>query len=665
MKRINTAAGVLAVTLAMGAQAAPEVFEVLAGNEEGLIAAFERAAAVPEAEIRVIRGVSGELEPFVFTRDLFELNPRGDTVLPRISSRVRVTPAPGDPGILLFDGSQLAAETRRFATIGFGGVLELRRARVSSFSTTDSGGAFRVDFNGRLIMSDCRLDANVSGGSGGVIFALNDASVSIDRCIIDQNLAVGSGGVLAVTERARARINNALFTVNAGAAGCVLSQDSRLDDDVVATAIRGSTFLSGCGTIFNSLIDNRDGVLAVQGSTLIAAADAINAVAPVRLYGNLLVGDVASKSICNGSDQIESLGFNLSTEESCALDQETDQSGAESGVEVRNGVPTLKQGSGAIDGASPELNAAIAQNLGGTGLPCGYKDARELGRPQDGNGDGVFECDIGDYEVQGGPDLVAAQSAAYFDPARPGEGVFLELLPDGRAFAGLFTYRPDTAGPAWAVGIGKTVGNSVVFDEMLEVTGGRFGPDLNPSEIERRTAAGMAMVFSDCEVDARQGKLAFQGSPDSAFPDLLVDATRLSTVVPCSGPAPANAGRSGSFFDPARDGEGIFVQWLSDGRVLVIWYTFDPEGNPLWIISGEVLVDGDRVRAQMLYPARSTRFGPDFDPGEIALESWGELVLEYTGCDTLRLDYQSTVPGFGAGGYDYQRITRLAGTSCP
>jgi hypothetical protein len=36
----------------------------------------------------------------------------------------------------------------------------------------------------------------------------------------------------------------------------------------------------------------------------------------------------------------------------------------------------------------------------------------------------------------------------------------------------------------------------------------------------------------------------------------------------------------------------------------------------------------------------------------------------HTGCNSARFDYDSVVPGYGAGGYDYIRLTQLEGTAC-
>ena len=72
-------------------------------------------------------------------------------------------------------------------------------------------------------------------------------------------------------------------------------------------------------------------------------------------------------------------------------------------------------------------------------------------------------------------------------------------------------------------------------------------------------------------------------------------------------------------FAPERSGEGIFLQWLSDGRVLIVFCTFDPEGNPFWVTSvvDNSAINGNTVTADMLYAEGKTKFGADFDPAAI------------------------------------------------
>ncbi|MDX2416090.1 MAG: hypothetical protein QNK19_01370 [Xanthomonadales bacterium] len=50
---------------------------------------------------------------------------------------------------------------------------------------------------------------------------------------------------------------------------------------------------------------------------------------------------------------------------------------------------------------------------------------------------------------------------------------------------------------------------------------------------------------------------------------------------------------------------------------------------------------------------------------DVDLQLWGTFSLTWTACDTLDFDYNSTVPGYGSGSYDYTRVSTLQSTSCP
>ncbi|MCB1555515.1 MAG: hypothetical protein KDJ14_17085 [Xanthomonadales bacterium] len=65
---------------------------------------------------------------------------------------------------------------------------------------------------------------------------------------------------------------------------------------------------------------------------------------------------------------------------------------------------------------------------------------------------------------------------AWYDPERPGEGVVVDILEDGRAALYWYTYSPDGSGEqVWLVGVGSTSDNLIYVPEMFLVTGGQFG----------------------------------------------------------------------------------------------------------------------------------------------------------------------------------------------
>jgi len=300
-------------------------------------------------------------------------------------------------------------------------------------------------------------------------------------------------------------------------------------------------------------------------------------------------------------------------------------------------------------------------------LPCGYKDTRGIGRPQDGNGDGIFECDIGAVEIQGGPDLTAAQSGAYFDPSRNGEGSFIEILDGGdQALVATFTYTPSGESTAWFIGIGDVIGNSIVVDDMLVTEGGVFGSAFDPNNITRSPVGSLSFIFPNCQSAQSSGRLSFDANDSTGYQDVLLGAARLTSILDCeNGQVNPLSGRSGSFFSPQRDGEGIFVEWLADGRAIVIWYTYDPQGNQFWTISNEVIIEETTLRASMLYPQSTTAFGNQFNAEDVSLADWGTITLDYQpGCADINFSYESIVEGFGSGQYDYSRLSQLDEVAC-
>jgi len=58
-------------------------------------------------------------------------------------------------------------------------------------------------------------------------------------------------------------------------------------------------------------------------------------------------------------------------------------------------------------------------------------------------------------------------------------------------------------------------------------------------------------------------------------------------------------------------------------------------------------------------------FPPDFNPANVVTQPWGTLGVRAIDGDHLRLDWNSTLPGFGSGSLDLTRLTGVAGHACP
>lgn len=588
------------------------------------------------------------------------------------------------------DGAELRAAGSgfRLAEVLDSGSLALRDIKITGFDSSGPGGALLV-VDGRLRLERVVLEGNRSDRNGGAILGRGrdlpgrgpDVEMTVIESSFQGNTSALRGGAVHLHQAdGQVKFERTQFVDNAAAFGCAVSL--RRSEDV---SFNGNVFRGGCDqALVDALVD---ATLGQQGfdffrNTWVASSGLAyrfrlgeqDAPRPSRMGGNLLVA-LGDDPVCQGdvsgnpeNARIQSLGTNVATDASCDLSKDTDQIVADASQLVAlSGLPLPLEGGPALDAEALDT-AATSPNE----ARCGLADARGLGRPQDGDGDGVPECDRGAIEKRGvGPDVGPAHSGAYFDPARPGEGYFVEVLPDGEASVTMLTYAavggspPRTKKqPSWIFGRGHVVGNSIVAPDLDEYTALElFVPGSSA------TPGDFSFVFSDCRSGSDNPGTAYLRSAELGRSDLVPHSdlftrlVRLSSVVPCSGSAHPKAGLSGSF-SFGQSGERVLVQWMPDGRVLVAWHILVPDRDPLWLISDSATVDGNTITASMIHPAQSTAFGPDFDHSEISLEPAGTLTIEYTGCDTIEFDFESEVEGFESSSFTGERLTQPAETTC-
>lgn len=273
----------------------------------------------------------------------------------------------------------------------------------------------------------------------------------------------------------------------------------------------------------------------------------------------------------------------------------------------------------------------------------------------------VVAADPGDAFV-----INTALSGSFFDPARSGEGFFIEILDETRALLFWSTYD-DSGEQRWLFGDGDIRGNEIRFDNLAQPTGGTFGSEFDPQSVVRERPGPVNMVFVDCDTAYMQHD--FLGRPIGRQ-----DLVRLTSVkgLDCSGSAQAQAKGllegapshwSGTWYGVGRSGEGFTIEVLPDDRVFVHWATFDTNGNQIWIFGvgreeGGVLVVDDAKTT------RGGRFGDDFDPEQVQRVPWGRLELRLN-CDDGEMVYESELSEFGQGQQALVRLTALPGLACP
>jgi len=640
---------------------------VVAGDNQTLIDAINDANLVAPPDRTVITIVSGAggTSDYTFTAPF---QPGASSALPPITANVKIT-----SNCTTGKANFLGNSNFRLFEIKSTGTLNIAAFYIKDFAAPTGHGGAILNNGGMLMLADTIFFGNrVELGNGGAIAGTGASHTIGGEIDFVNNWAGQRGGAFSIEGSSDMHFSTVRAINNdADVFGCFANVDTNCQTGP-GLWLSDSTIGGSCS---NVLLEDPRGAITSNGNTLWGDFFLVDSTDSFAAGNNLV--SVSSqktqpsqptdeKALCDGfgTGKFISHGFNIGGDTSCGFTDPTDLPGVDPQVAApdANGIRVPLPGSPAIDSGGSSI-----ANVGGVlMLPCGPVDTRGLGRPQDANGDGVFECDRGGFEVQGGPALTAGQSAAFFDPNRNGEGIFMEMLGNDSVFLAFFTYTPDGSGPAWFIALGKVVGNSVVAYQFLRPVGGVWGAGFDPDAIDNRIRGSLSLVFPSCEGVTTPGRMVYSGDADGGFEPLLVASQRLSTIVNCSNlVSVTNGGLSGAFFDPARSGEGVFVQWLSATSALVIMFTFDPAGNQFWFISDTTSVSGTKITANVLYPASSTRFGSAFNASEVDLQPWGTLVLDYQGCDALTFTATPQIADFTPQTHNYQRLTRLDGTSCP
>jgi Kelch motif len=264
-----------------------------------------------------------------------------------------------------------------------------------------------------------------------------------------------------------------------------------------------------------------------------------------------------------------------------------------------------------------------------------------------------------------------AVSGSWFDPARNGEGIILQYLPDGRVLAIWFTYPAvgERAEQAWMLGTGVASAEKIRFSSVVQPKGGKFGAQFNPASVRNEPWGTFELTFTSCN----QLTMRYEGT--SAYGSGTRSYTRLSTIdqIDCSGARKLTThgarsidglrGKSGAWYVPSRSGEGWIIEELADNRIIVFWFTFTPEGEQAWIVGSGVRA-GNLVQIDDSQITRGSRFGEAFNAANVVRNRWGTLRLSFVDCNALQVNYTSSLSDYASGTRDAVRLATVAGTHC-
>ena len=294
----------------------------------------------------------------------------------------------------------------------------------------------------------------------------------------------------------------------------------------------------------------------------------------------------------------------------------------------------------------------------------GYEDTDGLDRTNTGGYDQSIQFEttsdsLGDPFV-----IVPGTTSAWYDPSHDGEGFMLEILANNRAVLYWFTY--DTEGNQdWYTSVGEIRGNRILFPQLMQTSGGEFGPGFDPENVTHKVVGSASFIWSGCDRGAMDWLIDKDGNGRRHG---RMDLYRLTSVmgIEC-GQLPETpeieAGLlSGSWYDPTHSGEGYILEVLVDQRVLVFWFSYDQQGNRRWF-NGIGEIQGDTLVFNEMFTAHGGIFGDDFDPATVVRTPWGTLELDLQ-CNSGTASFIPSELGFPAGTLNLIRLTLLEGLSC-
>ena len=125
-------------------------------------------------------------------------------------------------------------------------------------------------------------------------------------------------------------------------------------------------------------------------------------------------------------------------------------------------------------------------------------------------------------------------------------------------------------------------------------------------------------------------------------------------------------GMTGSWFVPGQSGHGFTIEVLPGQplQMLVSWFVFEPHGGHAWIIAQGPIQATRAVLQGTRMAGSGGRFPPNFDATAVRSEPWGTLTLAFGDCNHGRVEWESTVPDYGYGFVNIERLTLPAGLTC-
>ncbi len=124
-----------------------------------------------------------------------------------------------------------------------------------------------------------------------------------------------------------------------------------------------------------------------------------------------------------------------------------------------------------------------------------------------------------------------------------------------------------------------------------------------------------------------------------------------------------NAGITGSWYNPAQDGQGWVIEMISTGQFLFYFYGYEDAGERLWLL-GVAANTGDSTVTVDVLRFSGEGFGGNFDPASKTNESVGSMIFDFTDCNTATVDFTPSASDLSAFTIPATRLTGIASVDC-
>ncbi len=118
---------------------------------------------------------------------------------------------------------------------------------------------------------------------------------------------------------------------------------------------------------------------------------------------------------------------------------------------------------------------------------------------------------------------------------------------------------------------------------------------------------------------------------------------------------------SGAWYNATQSGHGLSVQVLDDERTIAFWYAYTPDGHPMFLV-----IDGVNDHHTVAGPAyyHEGMIWGLFDPDTLHSDIWGEVNIEFLGCNRAVLTWSAESEGYGLGQIELERLSYVAELDC-